>query len=383
MLRFVALLLLSLTLPAPRASAAVEPPSPALDPDSLTIAAVGDVLLHSPLQKQAYARPDGFQRLWRSVTPLLRLADLSYANLEGPAAGPLNARGKPVKDPGLKFDNVAYTGFPRFNYHPRLVAELKRGGIDVVSTANNHAMDRASLGVDRTAEALNAAGLPFTGTRSAAAARADQGDFAWHVVTKAKGWSVAWIACTFSTNGLPDKEHQVLRCFEDSDIVESEIRALRRDPGIDAVIVTPHWGEVEYVQKVEQGQRLLAHRFAEAGATALLGNHPHVTKPTETIRTKDGRDVMVAYSIGNFVSAQHSLAERTSALLYLGLRKKPGKKAWVSSVKYVPLYMLQRPYSVVAADSTPLAPKASVALAEKMLGKEGRLSSRARPLASR
>jgi hypothetical protein len=383
MLRAFSLISALLALSAPGAGAAVPPPTPAVDPDSLTIAAVGDVLLHSPLQKQAYASKDGFQRLWRNVTPLLKLADLSYANLEGPAAGALSTRGKPVKDPGLKFDNVAYTGFPRFNYHPRLVAELKRGGIDVVSTANNHAMDRSSLGVDRTVDALENAGLAFTGTRTASDARADDGGFQWHVVTHAKGWSVAWIACTFSTNGIPDRQHQVLRCFEDSDIVESEIRALRRDSKIDAVIVTPHWGEVEYVQKVEHGQRALARRFAEAGATALLGNHPHVTKPWEKIHTRDGRDVVVAYSIGNFVSAQQTLEERTSALVYLGLQRSPGKRAWVSSVKYIPLYMLHHPYAVVPADSSRLAPKASIALAEKMLGKEGRVSSKSRPIASR
>jgi hypothetical protein len=383
MLRVFSLISALLAFSAPGARAAVPPTTTAVDPDSFTIAAVGDVLLHSPLQKQAYASKDGFQRLWRGVTPLLKLADLSYANLEGPTAGALNTHGKPVKDPGLKFDNVAYTGFPRFNYHPRLAAELKKGGIDIVSTANNHALDRSSLGVDRTVGALESAGLAFTGTRTTSDSRADDGSFQWHVVTHTKGWNVAWIACTFSTNGIPDRQHQVLRCFEDSDIVESEIRALRKDSKIDAIIVTPHWGEVEYAQKVEHGQRTLARRFAEAGATALLGNHPHVTKPWEKIRTSDGRDVVVAYSIGNFVSAQQTLEERTSALVYLGLQRAPGKRAWVSSVKYVPLYMLRRPYAVVAADSSPLIPKASIALAEKMLGKAGRVSSKSRPIASR
>ncbi len=351
--------------------------------DSLTIAAVGDVLLHAPLQKQVYGTPDGFQRLWSAVTPLLRKADLSYANLEGPAAGPLDARGKPVKDPGLHFDGHAYSGYPAFNYNPKIAGELKRAGFSLVSTANNHAMDRASRGVDRTIEALRAADLPFTGTRTAADALSDSGAFQWHVVTHSHGWNVAWIACTFSTNGIKDHEHQVLRCFEDSDIVESEIRALHRDPSIDAVIVTPHWGEVEYRQTVEDGQRQLARRFAEAGATALIGNHPHVTKPAEEFVTHDGRKVAVVYSIGNFVSAQSSLAERTSALVYFKLEKSTGAQAHVSSVTYVPLYMLRRPYSVVPADTCAQAPASSVQLVEKMLGREGHLKPLVHPVASR
>lgn len=364
------------------AFASVEPPSVA--PDTLTIAAVGDVLLHSPLQKQAYETPEGFQKLWRPVTPLLRAADLSYANLEGPAAGAIDARGRPVKDPGLHYDGKAYSGYPTFNYHPKIAAELKRAGFSVVSTANNHAMDRASPGVDRTIGALREAGLAFTGTRTAADARADEGDFSWHVVTKARGWRVAWIACTFSTNGIRDPHRQVLRCFEDADLVESEIRALRRDPRVDAVIVTPHWGEVEYRQTVEHGQRTLARRFAEAGATALIGNHPHVTKPSEKIVTKDGREVYVVYSIGNFVSAQGTLAERTSALIYLRLSRKPGTKAKVSSVSYVPLYMQKHPYTVAPAENNANAPAASIRLLETMLGKEGRVRAKASgPFASR
>lgn len=347
--------------------------------ETLTIAAVGDVLLHAQLQKQAYAK--GFPSLWRQVTPLLKGADVAYANLEGPLAGALDMRGQPVKDPGLKFDGKAYTGFPTFNYHPQLASELRRAGFTVVSTANNHAMDRHSLGVDRTIEALDDADLAYTGTRTRKEADADKGDYHWHTITRAKGWTVAWVACTFSTNGLPDRHHQVLRCFEDQDIVISEVKRLSRDRTVDAVIVTPHWGEVEYRSKVEDGQRELAHRFAEAGATALIGNHPHVTKPREEIATHDGRKVPVVYSIGNFVSAQDTLAERTSAIVYFDLVHAARGKVAVKSVRYVPLWMLRHPYSVVPADTSVAAPAGSISLLEKLLGKTGRVKTKANPVA--
>jgi poly-gamma-glutamate synthesis protein (capsule biosynthesis protein) len=170
----------------------------------------------------------------------------------------------------------------------------------------------------------------------------------------------------------------VLHCFRDEGVIAAELRALKADPAIDAVIVTPHWGEVEYTHRIEPSQRALARRFAEAGATAILGNHPHVTKPWERILTRDGSEVFVIYSIGNFVSAQGALAKKTSALVFLGLTRDGRRKAWVNGMTYVPLYMLSHPYTVVPADSDSRAPDASVELAERLLGRERRISSRER-----
>ena len=323
--------------------------------EQLTLAAVGDVLLHQPLQTQAYRSPDTFGSLWRGVQDLIEGADLAYANLEGPAARGVTYGGREAVDPGMKFDKYVYSGFPAFNYHPIIAWDLKKAGFDLVSTANNHSMDRGPLGVDRTLETLDAAGLPYFGTRSREMAA--RGSTSWSITTKKNGWNLAWIACTFSTNGLPDPKGQVLGCFRDTNLIEAEIRELSQNSSVDAVIITPHWGEQEYTHKVEASQRALAKRFLEAGASAIFGNHPHVPKPWEKITTSDGRETFVIYSIGNFVSNQQSLAKKTSAIVFLGLSKAPGKKAWVNGATYVPTYMFSRPAELVAVDRSARAPK--------------------------
>jgi hypothetical protein len=144
------------------------------------------------------------------------------------------------------------------------------------------------------------------------------------------------------------------------------------------VIVTPHWGEQEYIQRVEPSQRALAKRFLEAGATGIFGNHPHVTKPWEKIVTKDGRETFVIYSIGNFISNQRQLERRTSAIIYLGLTKAPGKKAWINGVTYVPTYMFDGPAELVASDRSNRVPKASVNVLTKLLGGDRMIGSRGR-----
>ncbi|CAN5889010.1 hypothetical protein BH11MYX2_BH11MYX2_16430 [soil metagenome] len=303
--------------------------------DRITISAVGDVLLHSPLQQQAVARKanDAFKSLWSPVTDLMQRADVSYANMEGPTAHGVISSGANATDPGFVFDNRVYGSYPQFNYHGTLEQNLKDSGIDVVSTANNHAMDRRALGADRTIERLREVGLAYTGTRSRSEPNA-----AWYTVTDQKGFKLAWIACSFSTNGIPDNENQVLGCWNDETEIKGLIHQLNATPGIDAVIVTPHWG-VEYTATPTADQRSLGKRFLEAGATLVLGSHPHVLEPWEKYKTADGREGFIIYSLGNFVSGQAQLARRSTIMLYVGLTRTAQGQTVVNGVSYMPLIM--------------------------------------------
>jgi hypothetical protein len=303
----------------------------------LTLAAVGDVLLHGPLQQQAIARGarDRFASLWAPVRDLLAAADVTYANFEGPTAAGVAATGRATTDPGLRFDGVVYSSYPQFNYHGYLVDDLKSSGFDVVSTANNHSLDRRELGADRTIERLREVGMPYTGTR-----RRDEPDAPWHTVTEQGGFRLAWVACTYGTNGLPDPRQQVLGCWEDETELRGLIGRLRGTAGIDAVIVTPHWGE-EYTASPSRAQRDLARRLVDAGATLVLGSHPHVLQPWEKLKAADGREALVIYSLGNFVSGQTHLARRSTLLLYVGLTRT-SQGVVVNGVSYVPMIMNTR-----------------------------------------
>lgn len=302
----------------------------------ITIAALGDVLLHSPLQKQAYTAREGHDSLWKNVQPMFARADLTYGNLEGPCADGHTTSGTRA-DPGKVFDGNVYSSYPQFNYHPSLIPALKNAGFDVVSTANNHALDRRGRGADRTIENLKSEGLPFTGTRSTAAM-----DSPWHTVVQAKGIKVAFIACTFSTNGIPDPMNQVLSCYEDKDTLLGAIRNLKASPDVDAVIVTPHWG-VEYQHSPQQQEKNLAHAMLDAGALAVFGGHPHVVQPMEKYQTQDGREGFVIYSLGNFVSGQNGLAKRSSLILFLGLTKGTDGKVTINGVRHAPIEMSSSP----------------------------------------
>ncbi len=331
----------------------------ACDPgETLVIGAVGDVLLHGPLQTQGYAK--GFGTLWKTLLPYMEGPDMMYANLEGPAAAGVSKGGKVVADPGLKFDGNVYSGYPLFNYNPIIIKELQDGGVDIVSTSNNHSLDRGAVGIRKTMEALDEYGMPYVGTRYSK-------DDAYHNITFNGSWKLGWIACTYDTNGIPDKEDIVLDCYDGR--VTELIKELA--PQVDAVIVTPHWG-LEYQLKPQDKQIKFARKWLDDGAHAIIGAHPHVPQPWEKYQTADGREGLILYSLGNFVSNQSGTAKQSSLLLYVGLSKSGGK-TWVNGARYVPLYMQRKPYEVVPSNfltAPNSAEKASLKLVKDMFGED-------------
>ncbi|MGH6958848.1 MAG: CapA family protein, partial [Dongiaceae bacterium] len=312
-----------------------------IDPaKTLTVAAVGDVLLHDMVQKWGAAQKDGFAGLFKPTQDIIAAADIAFANLEGPAAEGVASNGKEVRNPATRYDKSVYRGYPMFNYHPSVVKDLKNAGFDVLLTANNHALDRHQLGADRTINAIKAAGLAYTGTRHREAMSAP-----WHAVTPVKAaggaFNIAWLGCTYGTNEIPDRANQVLNCYEHRDEIISTVKSLAAKPDIHAVFLVPHWGG-EYQHAPDAKQTALARDVLEAGATAVIGSHSHVMQPIEKIATRDGRETVAAYSLGNFVSNQIGLPRRSAAILLLGLTPAANGKLSLNGVGWVPLWMVTK-----------------------------------------
>lgn len=307
--------------------------------DRVTLAFAGDLLLHQELQRQAYAGNQGAEVLWTNIADLLADPDLTYLNLEGPLAHGLDRDFVEVPDPGKVYDKVVYTAYPRFNYHASIAGDLAAAGVDIVSTANNHALDRGPVGVVHTLEALGRAKLDGVGTRESGELQR------LYTVTKVGGLEIGWVACTNNTNRIPDDLDQVLQCGSGT-AVEKVIRRLRatgryakRKPKVDAVIVTPHWGK-EYVHFPREREQRLAQRWVDAGALAVVGSHPHVVQPWAKLVGEDGNEGLVLYSLGNFASHQPELSRRSSLLLYLELvALEDSGEVHIAGVRYVPLHV--------------------------------------------
>jgi poly-gamma-glutamate synthesis protein (capsule biosynthesis protein) len=277
MRRFIpgaALLLLGLCACRNRAEKQA-PPAPV----SLSLIAVGDILMHQDVKHAADLDPNGFQALWADLVPMFREADLAFGNLETPVA-PATGR------PGVPF---------QFNAPGSLPAALRASGFTVLSTANNHAFDQGAKGVRETLNRLRAQHLVAIGSgEDRPCAESSQ-------IVERRGLRVAFLGFTdiFNLDLNRRANEPWVRPLD----LEPALQAVREARGqADLVVVSLHWGN-EYQHLPTKRQRDIARSLVTAGCDVILGHHPHMLQPVELLEA-EGRKALVAYSLGNFISNQ-------------------------------------------------------------------------------
>ncbi len=300
--------------------------------DLATISAVGDVLIHKMLYEAVVGGSKKFSQIWKKTNPLIQKADYSVANLEGPAAMGIDNSGRDHGDIGFVYDGTVYSGTDfSFNYHPQILKDLVDSGYDLLTFANNHALDRGSIGIDKTIASARALALATVGTRISTERNAE-----FFSIVKIKELHVAFVGCTEMTNGNVDSKDQVLACYQGQRLVKI-IKDLAARSDVDAVIVLPHWGQ-EFQPLPDGSQMAFAHQYIEAGALAVVGSHPHVLQPWEKYTAKDGHEGLIIYSLGNFVAGQAGIPRKTGTVAYIGLSKQGSQKAQIFGVAYTPTY---------------------------------------------
>jgi poly-gamma-glutamate capsule biosynthesis protein CapA/YwtB (metallophosphatase superfamily) len=302
---FFALAIWPLACRAPRET---RPASAVSYPNELgrvTFAVAGDVIPHGPVKKAAAANgagAAGWAALFSQVSEVFRKADLGFVNMETPVA-PKNSRGsKPFM----------------FNAPVDLIAGLKASGINIVSFANNHVMDQGWTGFAETREHLREQDMLFAGSSDTAAA-------AWRpVIVEKNGIKIGWLGMTRWLNGNrnpADANRPHVNFFpypldrnDANGMDEAGVLAAitRARASCDLLVVSIHWG-VEYAPAPRADDIAVAHRMLDAGASVIVGHHPHVVQRVETYRTPDGRTALIFFSLGNFLSNQsRDYADRTS-----------------------------------------------------------------------
>ena len=277
----------SATAAPPASSPAVAPPIAATA--SVSIGAVGDVLMHAAVKQSAAEHRSagdegGYGWLWAPVSDLLAETDVTFANLETPVA------------PRTGSETRSFV----FNADPAAVKALKRSGVNIVSVANNHIFDQGRAGFEETIAELDRLGMAYVG-----AGEPDH-ESGPRVVT-VQGIRIAFLgyARFFNQSGNDCPPQARRACVKasllDPDRAVAEVRAAAASA--DAVVVSLHWGD-EYAPQPRPDDVTLAHRLVEAGALVVLGHHPHVLQPIELYRRADGTTALIAYSLGNFVSNQ-------------------------------------------------------------------------------
>lgn len=282
--------------------------------DTVDIVFVGDAMQHKS-QLQAAQRPDGsydYSAYFAEVKPYIAGADYAVVNLETPLGG------------------EPYSGYPLFCAPDSYLDALIDAGFDFVLTANNHALDRRDRGVRRTIEQLDARGIPHTGTWTDADSRKRQGP----VIVNVNGFRIAILNYTYSTNGIPI-QGDVLVDPIDTLLIDADI-ARARERGAEIIAACMHWG-IEYQLLPARSQKLMADHLVRRGVDLVIGSHPHVIQPMEMRRdagSTPGRNALVVYSLGNFISGMRTDDTRGGAAVKATLVRDSLGRARVAGATY-------------------------------------------------
>lgn len=251
--------------------------------ESLCILFTGDVLLDRGVRPIAETRGIGY--LFGQVKPYFRRADAVVINLETPITDTLS----PI--------NKKYI----FRADSRWASDLRHVGVTHAAMANNHTVDQGLHGLQDTYRHLTEAGIIPIGYGASMEQQLEPA-----VITKGEERVAIFNAITMPIENWHHTDDCPGICQPSADQLTDAIRRYHISWPNTRIVVVLHWG-VEFQTQPSIGQHMLAAKLSEAGADAIIGHHPHVLQPIDTIN-----GTLVFYSLGNFVFDQRPpLTQRT------------------------------------------------------------------------
>mgnify|MGYP001953637197 CR=1 FL=1 len=290
---------------------------------SLTLNAVGDIVMHLPIVNSA-GKPDGsydFRPVFKYIRPYLSQADLSVAVLETQLEAP----------------GQIYSGYPCFNSPGAIADAILWSGIDLVFLAHNHSLDQGVTGVTHTLSYLDRIGLAYTGCNSSPI------EHRYRIIEKNQ-IKLAFFSYTTTTNGIPlPKGKEWAVNMLDYKQIAKDIATVKQ-AGADGIVFGLHTG-TEYFREPTPEQLVIVKKLLALGVDIVLGSHVHVIQPIEITSGEPlvpgkQRTYFVAYSLGNFLSNQRWRYSDCGLMVSLKLVKEP---AWpgirIAAASYLPLWV--------------------------------------------
>lgn len=295
---------------------------------------VGDAMQHQAQLDAARKGKDyDYTGYFDDIKPFVSVADYAVVNLETPVSTP------------------PYSGYPCFNAPPAFLDALADAGFDLFLTANNHTLDRGARGLRKTIEELDVRRLAHTGTFANDSARAESVP----MIVNVNDFKIGFLNYTYGTNGISPRDGVVVD-YIDRPAIRRDVENSRK-AGAELICVCVHWGD-EYKLLPNASQRYLADFLEAIGVDMIIGGHPHVIQPMELRPNKyyPDKNILLVYSLGNFVSNMKTADTRGGALAHVKLFRGDDKKPMVQSAVYRLLFTIpgtpgSSNYRVMEADS--------------------------------
>ena len=274
----------------------------------INILMVGDILLHDNVQESGKLS-DGtynYDHLFANVAEDIQEADIAIANQEVILGG----------------TEIGLYGYPNFNGPYEVGDALVKAGFNVILHATNHTLDRGKTAL------VNCMNFWKTNHADVAVLGVFESQEAYDnniYIHEQDGIKIAILNYTYGTNGMPtpsDMPFAVAMLEEDKVLADLQ----KANEQADFVIVCPHWG-TEYQHNQSQDQEYWAKLFLENGVDLVIGTHPHYIQPVEMFTNENGQQMLVYYSLGNFINSTSDSGRGTADRMIGGMAKVTvGKK---------------------------------------------------------
>ena len=283
---------------------------------TIRISAVGDILCENSILEDAYDKGTqnyDFTSMFKNMSTFFADSDITVGTME------------------TNFTNNEYSGYGKRNGPISFAEAIKNTGIDLVSISTNHSLDYGIEGLQETKRALEGLEYDVVGD--------NLGESRVKIKT-IKNTKIAFLSYTYGFENQNSKTKDELDSANmyNSEIAKQDLEYAKENA--DYSIVIMHWGDA-YSTKPNKEQQNIAKFLVENGADMILGNHASAVQKMEIMQNSEGKNVLVAYSLGNYISGETMDISKIELVLNIELRKN-GETGEVvlSKVDYKPIYVL-------------------------------------------
>lgn len=284
----------------------------------IRISAVGDILCENSILEDAYDKDTqnyDFTSMFKNMSTFFADSDITVGTME------------------TNYTDDKYSGYGQRNSPTSFAEALKNIGIDLVSISTNHSLDYGIEGLQETKRALEGIGYDVVGD--------NLGESRVKIKT-IKNTKIAFLSYTYGFENQNSKTKDELDSANmyNSEIAKQDLEYAKENA--DYSIIIMHWGDA-YSTKPNKEQQNIAKFLVENGADMILGNHASAVQKMEIMQNAEEKNVLVAYSLGNYISGETMDISKIELVLNIELRKS-GETGEVvlSKVDYTPIYVLDR-----------------------------------------
>lgn len=284
------------------------------------IAAVGDILCQMDMIEDAYSNGVyDFSSMFSNITKFVKNSDIAIGTLE------------------TNFIEGKYSGVKKYNSPVEFLTGVKQSGIDLVSLAHNHELDYGLAGLNETIARIEEQEMSITGIPNN---KENENKEFTGIIKEINGIKIAFIGYTYglsNENELPEEEKSVANIYSE-ELAKKDLEYAKENSNY--IIAIMHWGDVN-TSTISEYQNNITAFLVNNGVDMILGTHPAVVEPMKIVQDTEGKNILVAYSLGNYISTLNYENADVELILNIQIAKtSDSDKAVLQKVDYTPIYVL-------------------------------------------